>query len=249
MRPPFFSKHHQIRPHGPEEQPTGNKISKDRFSILVCANAAGKKEQLLVIGKSKRLHSFRKYNLHLSLHVTYKSNKCGWMTTVIFTDFLNALNNKMKCQNGHNLFGQLFLVSTPSVIYIKLIFYAQNMTSKLQTMDQGVIANLKKNYTKCMLNMARMEATKASSITDIIKEIKIFDAILHAKVTWEGVEPQCIRCCFKQSGIMGPIELASTSPPFSPTSIDQENNDPEFDAYFQDLLDIPWDLYLAMDVR
>ena len=35
--------------HGPNEQPQGNKISKDRFSLLVCANAAGEKEKLLVI--------------------------------------------------------------------------------------------------------------------------------------------------------------------------------------------------------
>ena len=54
-------------------------------------------------------------------------------------------------------------------------------------MDQGVTANLKKNYSKRMFNVARMQARKAASVTDIIKEIKIFDAILHAKVAWEGV--------------------------------------------------------------
>ena len=118
------------------------------------------------------------------------------------------------------------------------------MTLKLQAMDQGVIANLKKNYTKCILNVARMEARKAPSVMDIIKEIKIFDAILHAKVAWEGVSPECIQRCFKQSGVMDPIEMASPQP--SPTSLDQEN-DPEFDTFFQELLYIPWDQYLAMD--
>ena len=43
---------------------------------------------------------------------------------------------------------------------------------------------------------------------------------------------------------MDPIE--TSSPPPSPTSLDQEN-DPEFDAFFQELLDISWDQYLAMD--
>ena len=123
---------------------------------------------------------------------------------------------------------------------IKLVFYPKNITSKLQAMDQGVIANLKKNYTKRMLNVARMEARKASNVTDIIKEIKIFDAILHAKVAWEGVSSECIQHCFKQSGIMDPIE--TSLPPPSPTSLDPEN-DPELDAFFQELLDIPWDQY------
>ena len=63
--------------HGPNENPMGNKISKDRFSILACANAAGEKEKLLVIGKSKRPHSFPKYNSDLENHVTHRSNKCG----------------------------------------------------------------------------------------------------------------------------------------------------------------------------
>ena len=48
--------------HGPNEKPLENKTSKDLFFLLVCANAAGEKEKLLVIGKSKWPHSFPKYN-------------------------------------------------------------------------------------------------------------------------------------------------------------------------------------------
>ena len=164
--------------HGPGEKPMGNKVSKDQFSILVCANAVGEKEKLLVIGKCKRPHSFLKYNSDVAHHVTYKNNKCGWMTTEIFTKFLNSLNNKMKQQNRHIL---MFLDNCSSHPHlqlpnIKLIFYPKNTTLKLQAMDQRV---------KYMLNLARMEARKANNVTKIIKEIKIFDAIQHAKVTWE----------------------------------------------------------------
>ena len=56
---------------GPGEKPVGNKVSKDWFSILVCANAAGEKEKLLVIGKAKWPHSFLKCKSDLSHHVTY----------------------------------------------------------------------------------------------------------------------------------------------------------------------------------
>ena len=90
--------------HGPNEKLLGNKTSKDHFSILVCANAVGEKEKLLVIGKSKCPHSFPKYNSDLDQHVTYRSNKCGWMTTPIFTEFLNSLNNKMWRQDHQIMF-------------------------------------------------------------------------------------------------------------------------------------------------
>ena len=55
---------------GPNERPADIKQSKERFSLLVCANAASEKEKLLVIGKAKRPHSFPKYNSELGKHIT-----------------------------------------------------------------------------------------------------------------------------------------------------------------------------------
>ena len=69
---------------------------------------------------------------------------------------------------------------------VKLIFYPKNTTSRLQAMDQGVIANLKKNYAKKMYVKCDKNWDKRTiDVTEITKEIKIFDAILHAKVAWE----------------------------------------------------------------
>ena len=207
----------------------GNKVSKDRFSLLVCANATSEKEKLLVIGKSKRPHSFPKYNSDLSHHVTYRSNKHGWMTTAIFTEFLNSLNNKMKHQGWHILMFLDNCSSHPHVHLsnIKLVFYPKNMMLRLQAMDQGVIANLKKNYAKCMLNVAHIETRKAKDVSEIIREIKIFDAILHAKVAWEQVNSQCIIRCFKQSGV-----LEQENPPSPPPSLVDVNEEDEFANYF-----------------
>ena len=81
---------------GPNEKVEGLKTSKERFTLLVCANAADKKEKLLVIGKAKCPHSFPKYNSDLEQHIIYRNNKLRWMTTTIFTEYLNNLNNKMK---------------------------------------------------------------------------------------------------------------------------------------------------------
>ena len=126
---------------------------------------------------------------------------------------------------------------------IKLVFYLKNTMSRLQAMDQGVIVNLKKNYAKHMLNVACMEIRRAKNVTEIIREIKIFDAILQAKVVWEQVDPHCIIKCFKWSRVLE--QENPPSPPLSPVYAIEEEDD--FANYFQELLDIPWYEYLAMD--
>ena len=71
---------------------------------------------------------------------------------------------------------------------------------------------------------------------------KIFDAILNAKVAWEAIDSQCVIKCFNQSGISDQLTQLP-SPPASPN----DDEDQEFRHYFEDLLEIPWDDYLAMD--
>ena len=68
-------------------------------------------------------------------------------------------------------------------------------------MDQGVITTLKKKYNKRMLNLARIKAKTASDVHEIIKEIKIFDAILNVKVAWEAIDPETIQKCLRQTGV------------------------------------------------
>ena len=94
-----------------------------------------------------------------------------------------------------------------------------------------------------MLNEARIKAKTADGVADIIREIKIFDAILHAKVAWDAIEPETIIKCFKHSDVDEKLHLPS--PPSTPTY--ETIEDPEFAEYFESLLDISWDQYLAMD--
>ena len=125
---------------------------------------------------------------------------------------------------------------------VKLAFYPKNTTSRLQAMDQGVIATLKKKYAKRVLNAARIKAKSTQNVQEIVKGIKIFDAILHAKIAWESITPETIIKCFQHSGIQESYE----TPPTTPVE-NIDDNDANFGEYFQSLLDIPWDEYLAMD--
>ena len=80
----------------------GSKLAKDRITALMACSAAGEKLPLLVIGKSAKPRAFKGYPVE-SLGVTYRHNKKAWMTTVLFTEWLKSVDNKMKMQKRHTL--------------------------------------------------------------------------------------------------------------------------------------------------
>ena len=63
------------------------------------------------------------------------------------------------------------------------------------------------------------------------------------KVAWEAIEPETIQKCLIYSGVQENYK----TPPNTPEERDDCDNNAEFAEYFQNLLDIPWDEYLAMD--
>ena len=73
----------------------GGKNSKDRITVLLAVSAAGKKLRPLVIGKSKKPRCFYGFEIP-TLGVDYDYSKKSWMTTGIFTAWLNPLNNRMR---------------------------------------------------------------------------------------------------------------------------------------------------------
>ena len=168
------------------------------------------------------------------------------MTTPIFTEVFNSLNNRM-CQQGRHII--MFLDNCSShphikLSNIKLCFYPKNTTSWLQAMDQDVIATPKKKYAKHVLNAARIKSKSVQNITEIVNDIRIFDAILHAKVAWEAIDPETIVKFFRHSGIKEKYD--NQTPPTTPNGQDLKDDD-GFTEYFENLLDMPWDEYLAMD--
>ena len=70
----------------------------------------------------------------------------------------------------------------------------------------------------------------------------VFHALINAKVTWNAIGPETIKC-FRQMGIKE-YQLEPESPPPFQNDI---NEDSDFAKYFEELLDIPWDEYLSMD--
>ena len=125
------------------------KLAKDRITVLLASSMAGDKLRPLVIGKSANPRCFSQRSKR-QMEITYESNSKAWMTSEIFTRWLNRLNNKMILQDRKIL---LFMdncgAHPPTTLSnIKLVFFPPNTTSHLQPMDAGIIQNVKLHYRK-----------------------------------------------------------------------------------------------------
>ena len=89
-----------------------------------------------------------------------------------------------------------------------------------------------------MMATIRSSIKENSTLSEFVKEITIFDAILNTKVAWEAVKPDTIIKCFKRCGVHAKMEDAPVPVPVV---------DNEFAREFQALLEIPWEEYLQME--
>ncbi|XP_069102038.1 tigger transposable element-derived protein 4-like [Argopecten irradians] len=191
----------------------GGKRLKERITVSVCSNVIGEKEQLLVIGMCERPRCFKGIDI-ASLPVLYRFNKKAWMTSTIFSDWLNRFNRKMKRQ-GRNVL--LFLDNAPThpkvdLSNVKLKFFPPNTTSHLQPMDQGIIQAMKLKYRKRQLQylIAQMDRQKRLTGSQLLKHITILGVIYWVSSAWTDVDSSTITKCFSKAGFLQPLPAPST---------------------------------------
>lgn len=143
----------------------GFKISKDRITVLCCANATGThKLKLAVIGKSKNPRAFKNFNRKL-LPVDYYSQSSAWVDRIIFADWFHSkfIPQVRKFLDEEGLPPKALLLldnapSHPEEAVLKSVdgnifvaFLPPNVTSIAQPMDQGVIEAMKRLYRKNLM--------------------------------------------------------------------------------------------------
>lgn len=187
------------------EKCVGGKLSKDRLTVLVCANMDGTvKRTLTVIGKSSKPRCFKGVK---KLPVRYLANKKAWMTSDLFKSEMQHWDRELIKENKKVL---LLLDNCPahpkidSLQNIKLVFLPPNSTSILQPLDQGVIRSLKCKYRTHVLSkvIECVEQKKDCVIT-------ILDAVIFLTKAWRNVTPQTIKNCFQHAGFISEVEEIS----------------------------------------
>lgn len=87
---------------------TGGKLSKQRLTVMVCANMAGtEKMRLLIVGKFKNPRCFKGMK---SFPADYENNKNSWITTKLFEKWVRKAGSKVyrPKTKGAYVCGQLF---------------------------------------------------------------------------------------------------------------------------------------------
>jgi len=175
----------------------GGKLSKERVTVLACANATGThKLRLLVIGKSRSPCCFKNVK---SFPVDYVSQSRAWMTAELFSNWLKKLDQYFAKKNKKVL---LFVDNCPAhpkdveLEFLKVVFFPPNATSRLQPLDQGIIKVLKQAYRKKLVR--RYVAEMDESIQQQRKvSLTILDTMHYISTAWSEMKPDVIKNCFR----------------------------------------------------
>ncbi|XP_052749794.1 jerky protein homolog-like [Galleria mellonella] len=133
-----------------EKDVPGRKVSKERVTILPCANAAGTHAlKMVVIGKSNKPRAFK--NIDLPVH--YYGQKSAWMTKDLFKKWFDEcfVPEVRKWLKDHNFPQKALLLLdnapghpseeelTTEDKCITAMFLPPNCTALIQPMDQNII--------------------------------------------------------------------------------------------------------------
>lgn len=193
-------------------QIAGLKKNKTRMTIAFCGNADGsEKLEPFFIGHFLKPRCFQKKNGE-QLGLLYRANSKGWMTGLLFQEWLRGVDRKMRLQQRRIL---LLLDNAPShaiknvdLTNVEVFFFPPNATSRLQPMDQGIIAAFKKRFRSLQLDHAldRFEIGES----DIYK-VDILRAMRWSKAAWDMISPATIQNCWRHSGLLQQLVGTETS--------------------------------------
>lgn len=146
----------------------GHKSMKDRLTLVLCGNASGDlKLKPLLVYHSDNPRVFKKHNvIKQKLPVMWRSNSKAWVTRQFFVEwvtevFAPAVKEYLQ-KNNLPLKCLLLLDNAPAhppnigeyleeeFDFVQVCYLPPNTTPLLQPMDQQIISNFKKLYTKAL---------------------------------------------------------------------------------------------------
>ena len=192
---------------------SGGKQSKQRNTWAFFVNAAGGKEDPVIIGHAVQPRCFKRLKDRKRPYGCYYfSNKKAWMTNDIMDNILSSLNQRLQ-QRQRNIL--LFLDNAPchstnlegKFSNITLKFLPKNTTSKTQPLDSGIIANWKCKYKKRLLRHVCSKVNVSSNASEIVKSVDLLMSIEWGKQAWDEVSSDTVIKCFKRAGLYPEAEV------------------------------------------
>ena len=201
-----------------EKKLPGHKPMKDRLTLALCANASGDcKVKPLLVYHSENPRAFKSHKvLKEKLQVMWRANTKAWVTRQFFTEWVNLVFGPAvkKYLQDHNLPLKCLLIldNAPGhppgleedileeFQFIKVLYLPPNTTPILQPMDQQVISNFKKLYTKHLFRRC-FEVTENTNLTlrefwkdhyNIVICLKIID------LAWQGVTRRTLNAAWRK---------------------------------------------------
>jgi hypothetical protein len=201
-----------------EKTMPGHKPMKDRLTLALCANASGDcKIKPLLVYHSENPRAFKSHKiLKEKLQVMWRANPKAWVTRKFFVEWINLVfgPSVKKYLQENNLPMQALLVldNAPAhppnleddlleeFKFIKVLYLPPNTTPILQPMDQQVISNFKKLYTKHIFRRC-FEVTENTNLTlrefwkdhfNIVICLRIIDQ------AWLGVTTRTLTSAWKK---------------------------------------------------
>ena len=207
-----------------EDKVPGKKISKDKFSALLGANASGTHGlKPVVVGKAAKPRCLK--DQMDQLPVIYYNTCNSWFNAAIFEDwFFNHFIPEVRRYQEDVLHippdevkAILLLDNTPAHPHadklvsrdgrIRVVFLPPNTTSLFQPMDQGVIMATKRIYTRKYLDEVlvvipdeddEIEDTRGLRTLEKIKSYNIKSGIYNFISAWKQVKISTLANCWKK---------------------------------------------------
>ncbi|XP_066977870.1 tigger transposable element-derived protein 1-like [Macrobrachium rosenbergii] len=200
-----------------EKKLPGHKPMKDRLTLLLCANASGDlKIKPLLVYHSETPRIFKKHKVIKSkLNVMWKSNAKAFVTTQIFREWICEVFapcvKKYLEENNLPLKALLILDNAPAhpqdmeyeladeFSWLKIKFLPPRITSLIQPMDQQVISNFKKLYTKALFHRC-FEVTSETSLTLATfwkEQFHILSCVRLIGKAWADVSKRTLRAAWR----------------------------------------------------
>lgn len=188
----------------------GYKVAKDRLTVMVGGNLAGKKLKPLVVYRAQKPRAFKNVNVD-SLPVTWKFNTKGWVTRTIFKEWFEESfvpEVQKYCQRIGIPFKILLLLDNAPGHPVELenmhpnvhvLFLPPRTTALLQPMDQGVIAAFKSHYIRVTFRQAiKSIENEHNTLSEFWKKYNVLNAVNNIAVAWQEVKKETLQAAWKK---------------------------------------------------